>query len=417
MQEIPRIAACDYTYDLPRERIALYPLPARDQSRLLVWRKGVITGTFFGQLDSFLPSGSMLVFNNTRVVHARLFFRKETGSRIELLCLEPNRPAHHQQALESAGPVEWKCMVGNAKKWKEGPLYLEGLAGETAFRLKAERTGNEGNAFLIRFSWDRPLPFSAILGAVGAMPIPPYLNRPAETLDEERYQTSYAKIDGSVAAPTAGLHFTREVMARLSAKGIRCQELTLHVGAGTFQPVKTDWISAHTMHTETIRVTRRFLSELKEFDGRMIAVGTTSVRALESLYWLGAREDNDYDGAPPGGQASPEKGSQELPTLGQWEPYGTTRQPEATQALQNLLRRMDAAGQEELTFSTSLMIVPGYRFRIIRGMITNFHQPQSTLLLLIAAFLGDDWKKVYDHALEGGYRFLSYGDSNLYLKD
>lgn len=437
-ENIPEIRISDYTYELPDEKIALYPLSERDQSRLLVWNNGEISETVFATIDSILPEHSLLIFNNTRVIHARLIFRRETGARIEIFCLEPHEPADYQLSFQQTGSVEWKCLVGNAKKWKQGPLQLEVPVNGETIALKAEMSEKSGNAFIIRFSWDRPVIFADIIEAAGKIPIPPYLNRPAEESDNERYQTLYARIDGSVAAPTAGLHFTEAVLRKLAKKHVTTAELTLHVGAGTFQPVKSEEISGHEMHTETVVITRSFLQQLLNHNGQIIAVGTTSVRSLESIYWLGADTERFHSGAPL--------------HVGQWEPYqqqiNTTErhnpqsqitlpgEPLANQkqrisgeenseekgeatpagALKNLLAIMDSAGVDQLAFTTSIIIVPGYRFRMIDGMLTNFHQPQSTLLLLVGALLGHDWHAVYDYALKNNFRFLSYGDSNLYLK-
>ena len=436
-ENIPEIRISDYTYELPDEKIALFPLSERDQSRLLVWENGEISETVFASVGNILPEQSLMVFNNTRVIHARLIFRRETGARIEIFCLEPHLPSDYQISFRQTEAVEWKCLVGNAKKWKEGPLVQEISVNGEPITLQAEMTEKYGNAFIVRFSWNKPVGFAEIIEAAGKIPIPPYLNRPAEASDDERYQTMYASIDGSVAAPTAGLHFTETVLENLKKKRISTAELTLHVGAGTFQPVKSEEIAGHEMHTETVVVTRSFLEQLLKHKGPVIAVGTTSVRSLESLYWLGAR-------------------SGELKTdaslhVGQWEPYipGTAdeknliqadekeapesgfltgsdqkrsqsvqkkKEPTPDEVLNNILCLMDSEGTDQLTFTTSIIIVPGYRFRMTDGMLTNFHQPQSTLLLLVGAFIGHDWHKVYEYALKNNFRFLSYGDSNLYLK-
>ncbi len=399
---IPAIHISDYTYELPNEKIALYPLSERDQSKLLVWRDGEISESVFAEVDKILPENALLVFNNTRVIHARLIFMRETGARIEIFCLEPHLPSDYQLSFQQTREVEWKCLVGNARKWKQGPLRLEvDLDGETV-TLTAAMKEKSGNAFIILFSWDKPVNFAGIIEGAGKIPIPPYLNRPADESDNQRYQTMYAKIDGSVAAPTAGLHFTDAVLKRLKKKNITMEELTLHVGAGTFQPVKSDQVAEHVMHTETVLVTRHFLQQLLNQRNHLIAVGTTSVRSLESLYWLGLHPERFETGKPM--------------HVGQWEPYQPEPVTPASEAVQNLLRLMEANQLEQLAFTTSIIIVPGYRFRLINGMLTNFHQPQSTLLLLVGAFLGYDWKEVYDYALRNEFRFLSYGDSNLYLK-
>jgi S-adenosylmethionine:tRNA ribosyltransferase-isomerase len=401
-QHIPELHISDYTYDLPEGKIAVYPLTVRDQSKLLIWQDGSISESVFAQIDQALPENSLLIFNNTRVIHARLYFRRETGARIEVFCLEPHAPADYQLSFQQTGTVEWKCLVGNAKKWKQGILKQEVVCGNESITLSAEMTGKSGNAFIIRFSWDKPVNFADIIEAAGNIPIPPYLNRQADETDNDRYQTMYAKIDGSVAAPTAGLHFTNEVLSRLQKKNITTSELTLHVGAGTFQPVKSEQVADHEMHTETVVVDRRFIQQILSHQNYTIAVGTTSVRSLESLYWLGAKINQIKSG--------------ETLHVDQWEPYMANQDMSVANALNNLLNFMQANHIEQFAFTTSIIIVPGYRFRVINGMLTNFHQPQSTLLLLVGAFLGHDWKKVYDYALKNNFRFLSYGDSNLYLK-
>lgn len=402
MTAIPHIPVAEFTYELPDEKIALFPLSERDQSRLLVWNKGEISESVFGDIAEIIPEKSMLVFNNTRVIHARLFFRRETGSRIEIFCLEPHKPSDYQLSFQKTDSVEWKCLVGNAKKWKSGILEKKVLVGDEVVNLKALMIERSGNAFFIRFSWDKPVRFSEIIEYAGNIPIPPYLNREAEATDNLRYQTMYAKVDGSVAAPTAGLHFTDRVMARLKKRNVISNELTLHVGAGTFQPVKSDTIAGHEMHTETVVVTREFVQNLQSHNGKVIAVGTTSVRSLESIYWLGAKLPQMSDDSPL--------------HVYQWEPYHETSEVSAEKSLSNLLNKMDQMQVGQISFSTSIIIVPGYRFRLIDGMVTNFHQPQSTLLLLVGAFLGNDWRMVYEYALRNGFRFLSYGDSNLYLR-
>jgi S-adenosylmethionine:tRNA ribosyltransferase-isomerase len=398
-----KIRISDFSYDLPEERIAKYPLPERDRSNLLIWNNGAIQKESFRNIASYLPKNALLVFNNTRVIHARLFFRKSTGARIEIFCLEPVEPADHQLAFQQTGMATWKCMVGNAKKWKDEALsrHIE-IAGKT-IELKARKTGQEKNTFLIEFCWDPPYTFGEIIEKSGIIPIPPYLNRETEPGDETAYQTIYAKTHGSVAAPTAGLHFTEETLARLTEKQIDLSEITLHVGAGTFQPVKSETIDEHTMHREQVVIPRAFIKKLLAHRDKVIAVGTTSVRSLESLYWLALK------------LSAPHTGSDNM-QIGQWDPYEYTPSLSAREALKSLLKYLDETGKETLQFSTQVMIVPGYDFKMIEGMITNFHQPQSTLLLLISAFLGDDWKKVYDFALQHDFRFLSYGDSNLYLR-
>jgi len=398
------IQITDFTYDLPDSRIAKYPLSKRDESKLLLWKNEKINQDTFKNIAQFLPRKSLLVFNNTRVIHARIFFRKETGAKIEIFCLEPVEPSDYQVAFQETNKVTWKCMLGNAKKWKEGVLRKTVEIEGKEVTIEAAKKVQAGNSFDIEFSWNGGFSFAEIIEHAGTLPIPPYLNRETEDSDEETYQTVYAKIDGSVAAPTAGLHFTESVLSQLSEKNISTREITLHVGAGTFQPVKSETISGHTMHHEKVIIPKSILEDLLAATGKIIAVGTTSVRSLESLYWLGLQLENGKDFA-------------QLPEVVQWEPYENKATIPVKKALQNLVDYLGKTGQKELQFSTQVIIVPGYDFKIINGMITNFHQPQSTLLLLISAFLGSDWKKVYDYALENDFRFLSYGDSNLYLKD
>jgi S-adenosylmethionine:tRNA ribosyltransferase-isomerase len=403
LTEYKNIKISDYSYNLPDERIARYPLSERDSSNLLVWNNGTIGKDEFRNISTWLPADSMLVFNNTRVIHARLFFWKETGAKIEIFCLEPVHPNDHQLAFQQTEKVTWKCMVGQAKKWKNGELTREiEIDGKTA-ELKAKKTEQEDNTFLIEFSWTNGFTFAEIIEKAGVLPIPPYLHRETEISDELTYQTVYAKTDGSVAAPTAGLHFTENVLAQLTEKKIPLREITLHVGAGTFQPVKSETINGHTMHHEQVIVPKKFIEELLFNTKKIIAVGTTSVRSLESLYWLGLK-------------LGKQKNLSQPLKIEQWEPYENTEQINIQHALKNILEYLEKTNRETLQFSTQIIIVPGYRFKLINGMITNFHQPQSTLLLLIGAFLGNDWKKVYNYALTNNFRFLSYGDSNLYLK-
>jgi len=332
-----------------------------------------------------------------------LFFRKETGSKIEIFCLEPIEPHDYQIAFHEKQSVIWKCMVGNSKKWKSGILSHEiEISGEKII-LFAERTAQLENTFHIRFSWNKPFNFAEIIENAGSLPIPPYLNRESEDADEETYQTVYAKIDGSVAAPTAGLHFTDSVFKQLGEMQISTQEITLHVGAGTFQPVKAENINGHSMHRDTVIFPKKVIENLRQNSGKIIAVGTTSVRSLESLYWIGLQLENN--------SFNPKN-----PEVLQWEPFENEANINIKKAFQNIVDFLNKTGQETIQFSTQIIILPGYDFKVIRGMFTNFHQPQSTLLLLIAAFLGEDWKKVYDYALANNFRFLSYGDSNLYLR-
>jgi len=397
------IKISNYTYNLPDERIAKYPLTERDKSKLLIRQNGSIQQDIFENCANYLPEDAQLVFNNTRVIHARLFFYKETGAKIEIFCLEPVEPADYQVAFQETEEVTWKCMVGNSKKWKEGFLTQTFEIDGKTIELTAAKIGQEGNSFHIRFVWNGGVHFSEIIEHIGQLPIPPYLNRDTEESDEETYQTVYAKIDGSVAAPTAGLHFTDPVIAQLAGKNITTNEITLHVGAGTFQPVKSETIEGHTMHHEQVIIPIEILRSFLENPKNIIAVGTTSVRSLESLYWIGLQlEEKRFDPFHP--------------EVKQWEPYTNEATISLEKALQNIIYFLAENDEKAIRFSTQIIILPGYDFKLISGMFTNFHQPQSTLLLLISAFLGNDWKKIYDYALANDFRFLSYGDSNLYLK-
>ena len=406
LKKVTGISISDYAYELPDEKIAKYPLDERDQSKLLVWKDGQIQDSQFGNLPQFLPSNSLLIFNNTKVIRARLHFQKETGAKIEIFCLDPYDPAEYQISFQTNHSCIWKCMIGNQKKWKGEPLRKIISIDNTEIELCAEQTDPENNKSLIRFSWNNPVfEFSRIIEHVGSLPIPPYLNRETEQSDLERYQTVYSKIKGSVAAPTAGLHFTENVFSHLTGDGHEFAELTLHVGAGTFQPVKSETISGHEMHSEHLYINRDFLKKLIYHSGKKIAVGTTSVRTLESLYWLGLQAHQN-----------PNINFADL-KISQWEAYQSEElQISSIDALKALVDLLDRHQTDLLSASTQIIIAPGYQFRIIDGMITNFHQPQSTLLLLISAYLGDEWRTIYNHALANDYRLLSYGDSNLYLK-
>lgn len=387
-----------FNYPLPDERIAKHPLAERDQCKLLVRRAdGTIHDRVFAEVPSLLPAGAMLVYNNTRVINARLRFRKESGALIEIFCLEPVRPVDYAVNFATSGDhgVEWQCFVGNSKRWKDG--VLKGIVGDSV--LSAERIEKIGNASIVRFTWTGSQSFAEIIAAAGELPIPPYLNRATEQSDETDYQTVFSRVDGSVAAPTAGLHFTPGLLAAVDAAGIERRELTLHVGAGTFQPVKADLIGEHTMHSEFISVDRKLIQELAETERPVIAVGTTSVRTLESLYHLGCRVVQGLS-------------INELP---QWYPYNAYH-PRLSR--REALSALAEVCGERLVASTRVIIAPGYEYKVVDGIITNFHQPQSTLLLLVSAFIGDDWRKVYDHALaDPDYRFLSYGDACLFLRD
>ena len=397
------IKISNFTYNLPEERIAKYPITERDKSKLLVWQNGLIEKNTFNNCADYLPNNSQLIFNNTRVIHARLFFKKETGAKIEIFCLEPIAPSDYQIAFQEKERVIWKSMVGNSKKWKTGVLKREVVINGKKLTLKAEKKEQIENTFLIEFTWDKPISFAEIIEHTGTLPIPPYLNRETEEADEETYQTVYAKIDGSVAAPTAGLHFTENTFNQLSHKNISTKEITLHVGAGTFQPVKSETISGHSMHHESVIIPKNIIEGFIKDSHNIIAVGTTSVRSLESLYWIGLQLENN--------SFNPNK-----PEVLQWEPYENEAKISTKKALYNIVAYLNKTNKTTIQFSTQIIILPGYNFKIIRGMFTNFHQPKSTLLLLISAFLGNDWKKVYDFALNNNFRFLSYGDSNFYLK-
>ena len=418
MEDTKHIQIKDYNYELPDERIAKFPLSQRDQSKLLVYRQGKVSDDIFTSLPHYLPEGALMIFNNTKVIQARLHFRKDTGALIEVFCLEPAIPHDYVLMFQQTARCSWLCMVGNLKKWKSGTLCREvEIKGQT-ITLKATRKENRGTSHLIEFDWDsNDITWAEILEAVGELPIPPYLNRETQESDKTTYQTVYSKIKGSVAAPTAGLHFTERVLADLDAHGIDREEVTLHVGAGTFKPVKSEEIAGHEMHTEYICVHRQSIEKLISHGGWCIAVGTTSVRTLESLYYIGVTLENN-----------PEATEEEL-HVKQWMPYEYTEKtrpagsddngkPEALttlQALQNILDYLDRNGLDALHTSTQIIIAPGYEYHIVRMMVTNFHQPQSTLLLLVSAFVNGNWRCIYDYALEHGFRFLSYGDSSLLI--
>lgn len=393
----------EYDYQLPDERIARFPLSRRDASRVLIYNNTSITESVFANIADFLPEKSLLVYNNTRVIQARLIFLKETGARIEVFCLEPIKPADYAQSLGSTSECVWKCMVGNLKKWKEGLLSKTIEISGKSCKFNAELLETEGNTHSIHFSWDNAdIHFADILEKAGELPIPPYLHRKTQESDLTTYQTVYSKIKGSVAAPTAGLHFTPEVLESLKLKNIETDELTLHVGAGTFQPVKTRDIAHHHMHTEVISVHRSTIAHLQQKLGNIIAVGTTSVRTLESLFYIGLKlqiDDKTKDFHIP-----------------QWMPYEITTEISTFDALQAILDYLDKNNLTTLHADTQIMIKPGYTFHVVNGMITNFHQPKSTLLLLVSAFVDGNWKEIYDYALANDFRFLSYGDSSLLMR-
>jgi S-adenosylmethionine:tRNA ribosyltransferase-isomerase len=395
----------DFSYDLPPGRIAAYPLPQRDRSRLLVVRQETIEEIVFGHIDRQLPEGSLMVLNNTRVVQARLEFFKETGARIEIFCLHPLHPVQDVHlALGQSSPVTWQCLVGNAKKWKTGSLELHDPV--SGLRLQAHKQSRDGQEFDITFSWEPAhLSFGELLELAGKTPLPPYITRPAEQQDKTTYQTVFARDDGSVAAPTAGLHFTPEVFEKLQQKDIQSRFVTLHVGAGTFKPVSTPTIGDHQMHSEQISVERSLLKALASHNGALVSVGTTSMRTLESLFWLGAKLLRGY---------RPQDMHHKVE---QWEPYQTLVVPEPKRAFEAILQWMDLNNTGVLQGETALIIVPGYHFKVVDILVTNFHQPKSTLLLLVAAFAGPRWKEAYRYALDNGFRFLSYGDSCLFFRN
>lgn len=406
MNEITTIQISDFDYNLPDHRIARYPLEQRDQSKLLLMLKGKMSQDYFYAIGKYLPSHTLLVSNETKVIRARLRFQKTSGSIIELFCLEPDEAmADFQLAFSSHGPVVWKCLVGNSKRWKSGMLKTALEMNGKTIQFEAMRLRQMSDHSIIKFSWDaNNLSFGEILQIAGDVPLPPYLNRNAEKLDQTRYQTVFARNEGSVAAPTAGLHFTQAIIDNLLKTGIEFEKVTLHVGAGTFKPVSTEQIGNHEMHAERIFVTKETIKKLIESaDKTVIAVGTTSMRTLESLYWIGC-------------QLNAKTALHEL-HLKQWAPYETAivTQTEIKTALQNILDYLQAHQLSSLAATTALMIAPGYRFRIVNGLITNFHQPKSTLLLLVSALIGEAWKDAYQFALENDFRFLSYGDSCLFL--
>ena len=421
----------DYNYPLPDERIAKFPLSERDSSKLLVYKSGEVMEDTFRSLPQYLPKGALMVFNNTRVIRARLHFRKRTpsgnvqcsmfnvqspaqGALIEVFLLEPASPIEYQENFIATSECSWYCLVGNSKKWKEGLLYGEFQISGTSYTITAERVAPHGTSYEVRFRWEGGFAFSEVLEALGELPIPPYLNRKTEESDLRTYQTVYSKIKGSVAAPTAGLHFTERVLADLDAHGIEREELTLHVGAGTFKPVKSEEIGDHEMHTEHIAVRLQTIQKLISHDGKAIAVGTTSVRTLESLYYMGIKAQQLM-------QESKDTGDAEELHVHQWMPYevfhnsGEECSKNNVQCLKSLRDYMQKHHLDVLHSSTQIIIAPGYKFHIVQMMVTNFHQPQSTLLLLVSAFVNGNWRKIYDYALSHDFRFLSYGDSSLLI--
>ena len=426
--DIKEIHISEYNYELADERIAKFPKAERDHSKLLIYNHGEVGEDVFYNLPKYLPKGALMVMNNTKVIQARLHFRKSTGALIEIFLLEPALPADYEQMFQTTGHCEWLCLVGNLKKWKEGALSNGFEASDERLEIKATRMGEQGTSQRIAFDWTGNMSFAEVIDYLGELPIPPYLNRETQESDKTTYQTVYSKIKGSVAAPTAGLHFTDKVLADLEAHGIEREELTLHVGAGTFKPVKSETIGQHEMHTETVAVKRQTIEKLLAHDAQAIAVGTTSVRTLESLYYMGLKV-----------MRNPAIKEEELHVM-QWEPYECGVSSEecgvcseesltkvqsdqrssggvrsASDSLKALLDWMDRNGLKTLHSSTQIIIAPGYEYKIVKMLITNFHQPQSTLLLLVSAFVKGNWRKIYDYALSHEFRFLSYGDSSLLI--
>ena len=400
----PKIRIEDFTYNLPDEKIAKYPLPNRDDSQILIFKNESISRSIFSNLTDLLPENSFMVFNNTKVVPARLFFKKESGAVIEIFCLEPYNPVEYNLSFASTAKCSWICVVGNNKRWKSGSLKFDSSGHKEleGYDLTATKIGPYEEMFIIEFSWKKDITFSHLIETCGKVPIPPYLRRDSEESDTERYQTLYAKMRGSVAAPTAGLHFTENLLSDIDKKRIQRGELSLHVGAGTFQPVKSEYISDHLMHSEPFSVTIDFLRDLRDKLGKnkVIAVGTTSARCLESLYYLGIQCIN---------YGKPEN-------VAQWEPYEEREETGSKDSINALIVWLEKENMKELHARTRIIIVPSYKFRITDILITNFHQPQSTLLLLIAAFIGEKWRDVYNYALNNDFRFLSYGDSSILFR-
>ena len=399
----PSIRIEDYNYDLPEGRIAKYPLPERDSSKLLRYSDGTVDEHIFRDLPELLPEDSMMIFNDTKVVPARLRFERSSGAHIEIFCLEPVSPAEYVSSFAATDSCTWKCVIGNAKRWKGDILTLcnpESDPEISSMGLEARLIERDGQTGSVEFSWNGGLPFSRVLELCGTIPIPPYLNRKTEAIDSERYQTLYAKIRGSVAAPTAGLHFTEDVLDRIRKCGIKTRNVCLHVGAGTFLPVKSEDVADHPMHREPFSVSLKLIKELRDNAGKVIAVGTTSVRTLESLYYIGVKCIEE--GAPG--------------DVDQWEPYDREYSYTVRESLDAIVNYLENNRLENLKCGTRIIIVPGFRFRLVDILVTNFHQPESTLILLISAFVGGDWRTIYDYALGHGFRFLSYGDSSLLFR-
>ena len=400
---IPEIRIEDYNYPLPDERIAKYPLADRDASKLLHYAGGQVVERAFKNISDLIPEGSLMVFNDTKVVPARLHFQRETGAHIEIFCLEPVLPEEYVSMFAVTDRCRWKCIVGNVKRWKNDTLHLYNPHDDeyiSKMDLKADLVERDGETSVVEFSWADGAPFSKVLEVCGSIPIPPYLNRDTEAIDLERYQTLYARYRGSVAAPTAGLHFTEDVLSAIRNKNVDIETVCLHVGAGTFLPVKSSLVSEHTMHREPFVVTLAFLEKLLAKTGKVVAVGTTSVRTLESLYYMGVKCIET--GTPA--------------DVNQWEPYERTYEYSLEESLKALVEFMKLNSLKDLQLGTRIIIVPGYEFKVVDILVTNFHQPQSTLLLLISAFVKGDWKNIYDFALSHNFRFLSYGDSSILFR-
>ena len=394
---IPEIHIEDYNYELPDDRIAKYPLPERDSSKLLRYADGRVDAFVFRELPDLLPDNALMVFNDTKVVPARMHFQRATGAHIEIFCLEPMEPVEYNLAFASTSRCVWKCVIGNAKRWKDDVLTLFRTENTPDMGLEARLLHRDGQTGEVEFTWSDGSPFSHVLEVCGTIPIPPYLNRESESIDLERYQTLYARIRGSVAAPTAGLHFTDDVLRRIDARGIVRRTVCLHVGAGTFLPVKSSLVSEHPMHREPFTVSLELLKLIRHSNRELVAVGTTSVRTLESLYYVGV--SCLENGVPA-----------DVP---QWAPYEREYPYTTAEALDAIIGYLEKEGKTELQAGTRIIIVPGFRFRLVKQMVTNFHQPESTLILLVSAFVGGDWRTIYDYALAHGFRFLSYGDSSL----
>lgn len=400
---IPSIKIEDYNYNLPDERIAKYPLAERDASKLLVYSDGNVSESIFRNIPEFLPEGALMIFNDTKVVPARLHFQRATGAHIEIFCLEPIDPPEYATAFAASGKCRWKCVIGNSKRWKGDTLALYNPHNDTVISemgLNASLVERNGETGVVEFTWNDSRPFSSVLEVCGTVPIPPYLNRESEAIDSERYQTLYARIRGSVAAPTAGLHFTQRVLDGIDSRHIDRENVCLHVGAGTFLPVKSSDVAEHPMHREPFAVSLDLLRRIRGRKGKLVAVGTTSVRTLESLYYAGV---NCIENGEP-------------QDIGQWVPYEREYSYTTEEALDAIIAYLEKNGLEELKVGTRIIIVPGFRFRLVDVLVTNFHQPESTLILLISAFVGGDWRTIYDYALGNGFRFLSYGDSSLLFR-